>query len=78
MKKYISLVMSLFLIFMFLMSAFVDDISANERKYTDKENIIEICGNFIEKIISNDENTAWTREISIDNIVETYDIDGKY
>lgn len=68
--------MSLFLIFMFPMLAFADDISVNESKYTDEENIIEICENFIEEIISNDENTTWTRDIAIDNIVETYDIDG--
>jgi len=58
MKKYISFVMSLFLIFMFPMLAFADDISVNESKYTDEENIIEICENFIEEIISNDENTT--------------------
>lgn len=50
--------MSLFLIFMFPMLAFADDISVNESKYTDEENIIEICENFIEEIISNDENTT--------------------
>ncbi|WP_346920935.1 C39 family peptidase [Clostridium sp. UBA7339] len=76
MKKYIILVMSLFLIFMFPMSVFADDISVNESKNIDEERVVKISENFIEDIIANDESTTWTNDTIIDNIVETYDVDG--
>jgi len=76
MKKHIILVMSLFLVFIFPMSVFADDISVNGNEHIDKENIIKVYENFIEDIISNDETTTWTSDTVIDNIVETYDVDG--